>query len=181
MTDLITKWRHALDSAKNIFTWTDPAELAWLAEQASRYSNVIEIGSYMGHSAKVMATACQGCVYAVDPFEVAGTRNVFEYFLRDELAKGKVRIVAKSSAEGAVELRSMLFFMVFIDDGHLSDDVERDIRSWLPLLQPGGLLCGHDYRVEHGQLNNVAQGVHRCLKPDVVQHPVMSIWSYRKP
>src|SRR5262245_57067245 len=88
MIHLQDKWHAVLDSARDIFTWTEPAELASLAEQASKCWVVVEVGSYMGHSAKVLAAACQGTVYAVDPFEVAGTRKVFEYFLRDELRSG---------------------------------------------------------------------------------------------
>lgn len=35
--------------------------------------------------------------------------------------------------------------LVFIDANHTYDDVRADIRAWLPLVKPGGILAGHDY------------------------------------
>jgi len=38
--------------------------------------------------------------------------------------------------------------LIFIDDGHEAEDVDRDIRSWMPFLVKGGLIAFHDYGAE---------------------------------
>lgn len=34
---------------------------------------------------------------------------------------------------------------IFVDAGHLYEDVKRDLDVWCPKVKPGGLLTGHDY------------------------------------
>jgi hypothetical protein len=34
---------------------------------------------------------------------------------------------------------------LWVDAGHTADDVERDLRAWLPKLKRGAVLAGHDY------------------------------------
>lgn len=38
--------------------------------------------------------------------------------------------------------------LVFIDGDHHYEQVQKDIRLWLPHIKPGGILCGHDYGFE---------------------------------
>jgi predicted O-methyltransferase YrrM len=170
---LIDKWGAALAGARDIFTWTAQEELAWLAEHASTSEIIVEIGSYMGHSAKVMSAATPGTVYCVDTWEPAGSWNVFEYFLRGELASGKVKALKLQSPAAAKELEHLrgMIDMVFVDDGHLATDVVRDIDAFLPLMRTPGLICGHDY--ERG--NAVAIGVKHCL--EAPHEIIKTLWS----
>ena len=55
--ELISKWNHVLWQSHHIFTWTGGGELAYLAEQATKANCAIEMGVYMGRSAKVMLDA----------------------------------------------------------------------------------------------------------------------------
>ena len=48
---------------------------------------------------------------------------------------------------------------VFIDADHSFDACLLDCRAWLPVVRPGGLLCGHDY----GPYKDVETGV---LEPE---------------
>ena len=34
---------------------------------------------------------------------------------------------------------------VFIDAGHMYEEVKEDISLWLPKVKPGGVISGHDY------------------------------------
>jgi predicted O-methyltransferase YrrM len=38
--------------------------------------------------------------------------------------------------------------IVFVDDGHMEDDVRGDIEGWLPLIREGGVILFHDYTSE---------------------------------
>jgi hypothetical protein len=49
-------------------------------------------------------------------------------------------VAARHFAENGMKLG-----MVFIDGAHDEKSVRSDILAWRPLVQKGGLLCGHDY------------------------------------
>lgn len=178
--DLIRRWKPALDAAKNIFTWTEPLSLAWLAEQASKSTFAIECGVYMGHSSKVMLAANPNLhLWAVDLFMVEGTKKVAEYFMAKEIADGRLEIIPKSSPAAAEMLTHMMgqIDLCFIDGGHDTETVSKDIRSFLPLLRKGGVLCGHD--LDQNPDNDVTQGVKQSL-PSFTE-PVPRMWMYIKP
>lgn len=179
MTSIV---QQAIDAGKHIWTWTDPKELAWLAEQATKRKNVVEIGSYMGRTAKLFALACPGPVICVDHFETAGVDAVFKHFLADEIDSGKVTLLQMESVDAArrwKELRHPPIDMIFIDGAHLYDDVAGDIKVWLPLVAKGGLICGHDYYIEKDGLNPVARAVHDHLQN--VTRPCLSLWACQLP
>lgn len=37
---------------------------------------------------------------------------------------------------------------IFIDDGHLEEDIRGDIQAWRPNMRPGGIMAFHDYESE---------------------------------
>jgi predicted O-methyltransferase YrrM len=174
----MTVAQRAIAESAHIFTWTGEDEMAWLADHASRSSLIVELGSYMGRTAKLFAVASPGKIICVDHFETAGVRKVFEYFLRDEIASGRVVLFPGKTPDAArhfePEVRSKVD-MLFIDDGHAHEDVVRDITAWVPLMRPGGLICGHDYHIDNGKPNNVAGAVIQMLPRATVK--VGSIWS----
>lgn len=59
--------------------------------------------------------------------------------------------------------RPLLDF-IYLDAGHTYDEVLLDLRTWVPLLRPGGILCGHDYwKVFPGVIEAVDEFCHREL------------------
>jgi len=170
---------NVVDRASHIFTWTEPYALEWLAEKASVCDLVVESGTYMGASAHVMLDGSpRPHLWCVDPFMVEGTRKVTEYFLRHFIQAGRCEILAKRSPEAADQLNHVRgkLDMVFVDDGHAYEDVVLDIKTWLPLLRSGGLLCGHDFETPE---NDVARAV-KDLLPGYTE-PIPRMWAYIKP
>ncbi|MCB1110480.1 MAG: class I SAM-dependent methyltransferase [Chlamydiia bacterium] len=50
--------------------------------------------------------------------------------------------------------------LVFIDGDHSYEHVKQDILTWKPKMRPGGLLAGHDFRLDFPE---VMRAVHECL------------------
>jgi len=181
-SELINKWRFALDACSHIPTWTEQASLAYCAEVASHAKFMVELGTYLGTTAKVMLVANPHLhLWCVDIFTAfAFNREVAAYFLREEIHQGRCELISGDSIKGSGMLMHMngKLDAVWVDDGHLEEDVKRDIRSFLPLLRPGGTIFGHDFDIPY---NNVALGVIASLPPNSWTYPVPRVWNYVKP
>ena len=133
-------------------------ELMYLAELASDRELIVEIGSWMGRSARAMADNTKGKIFCVDtwqddaygpaPDEITRQRDwlVKEFYkhLDDKLTGNRLEMLRASSVAAARGFRSGTFDMIFIDAGHSYEEVKQDILAWRPLLREGGILCGHD-------------------------------------
>jgi hypothetical protein len=53
---------------------------------------------------------------------------------------------------------------VFIDAGHLYEDIKNDIKCWLPKVKDGGILAGHDYPTSKGVVKAVDERFPQCEK-----------------
>jgi hypothetical protein len=116
----------------------------------------------------------------VDHFRAfAFNRQVAEIFLHEFIAQNRCEIIEgdmDKAGEILVHMRSKID-AVWIDDGHLEEDVRRDIRNALPLLRSGGILFGHDWDGD----NDVARGVKSMLPVQELYFPVPRVWAWRKP
>lgn len=150
--------------------WTTPAELAWLAERAGACQTIIEVGSFLGRSARALADACAGTVYCIDlwrgfdglpdPPDDA-YYHAFSHNLSDVIADGRVRPIRSDSlAWDDPTLRGV--DMVFLDGHHDEAHVAAEIRKYARLVRPGGVLCGHDYR--NREHPGVQRAVDACLR-----------------
>jgi predicted O-methyltransferase YrrM len=175
-TELIAKWRHVLDAAKVGKVVTGDAELAYWAEEASRAQTIVEVGTYIGHSAKVMLLANPQCrLFTIDPFYEPGTFDKAQKHLAPELITGRCHILRMRSPEAGKLLFAPIDLLV-IDDGHEESEVEDDLRSLYPLLKIGGTACGHD--LDRNPDNGVTKAVRRLL-PGFLE-PTSRVWSIRK-
>jgi SAM-dependent methyltransferase len=158
--------------------WTSDEELDYLAEAALTARRIVEIGSWHGRSAKVLAAASPGQVYCVDIF-VNGSEAAFRRNLARELHGGKVWTFQASSEIAAPWVRAALGWLpldlIWVDDGHRYEDVRRDIEAYYDLLRPGGVFLGHDYYAG----NEVARAVHDLLPCYTL--PCGTIWRWQKP
>jgi predicted O-methyltransferase YrrM len=150
---LLAKWEHVLEWTDHIFTWTSPSELCFLAEAASRASNGLEIGSYHAKSALAMMLANPNMhLTCIDNCENPEVPRIFRKNMSEQIKARTCRFVENTSKW--LLANPGQFDLVWIDAGHLEPDVTDDIKNSLPQLAPGGLICGHDWRI-----NNMEDGV----------------------
>lgn len=166
----------------------------WLAAQASQSPRIVEVGVWKGRSTTVLARRCPGIVFAVDHWEgtphdaaqhqlyaqeLEDGETVYQEFLAalaTPIRRGKVVPMRMTSVDAAAQLlrdAGATMDMVFLDGDHSYEGVRDDIAAWLPLLRPGGLLCGHDYAP---RWTGVRQAVDEAFGAQVTVGPG-SIWS----
>ncbi len=152
--------------AEQIEGWTTRTELNWLWRQAKRRHVIVEIGSWKGRSTHAPASATLGILFFVEHLqgsqdeggkcyrEIESSQSVD--LLRETLLSnlapfisgGRAIMMEMKSAVAAAALAPILKHrradMIFIDADHSYEGTKSNILNWRPLLQPGGLLCGHD-------------------------------------
>lgn len=178
---LMAKWIQLIRKSDHIKTWTGDGELAYIMEEATKANLIIEIGTWLGRSAKVMLDANPNTLLTcVDPGIVDFIFETAAYFLKDQIVSGHCSMIKKYSHEAAVDLSHLLgkIDMVWIDGNHAFEYVYQDLKTWIPFVRPGGLICGHDY--ETNPKNGVARAVEFVIMEPVME-PVPRVWAYRKP
>ncbi|HUD11740.1 MAG TPA: class I SAM-dependent methyltransferase [Candidatus Saccharimonadia bacterium] len=169
--------------AETVTGWMAPSELEYLASLAEKSLCIAEIGSWQGRSTSALAQHTPGIVVAVDTFQGSvehhamlqgkPTSGLWFAFQQNTSRYDNIwPLHANSLAASRIISRGpMRFDLIFIDASHDYDSVLADIQAWLPLLVPGGVMCGHDY-MRWGVKNAVRQLVphHRLV-------PGTSIWT----
>ena len=92
---------------------------------------IVEIGTYKGGSAAIMAAAIKGIVYTIDITNEDKTQDNIVFI--------------KGNSEDIASTWDKSINMLFIDGSHFYADVRRDIINWLPKVKDGGIICFHDY------------------------------------
>jgi predicted O-methyltransferase YrrM len=146
--------------------WLFEGEHEFLWDLATRSTNgdVLEIGTWMGKSACILAGACKDtapgtCVVCVDTFRMTGPNTQEQYHRRLVDSTGTFyqflgnasRLGFESSivplaalSRRAVPLLRGPFRMVFLDGSHDLENTRADVDVCLPLLAMGGVLALHD-------------------------------------
>ena len=96
---------------------------------------IVEIGTFKGGSAIIMAEATEAIVYTID-IENQATENIKDY--------SNIKFIHGDSEEVSKTWDKEID-MIFIDGSHFYADVRRDITNWLPKLKERGIVCFHDY------------------------------------
>lgn len=145
------------------FSMSTPGEqqlLARTAESLPAGSHMVEVGSWLMGTARILAEAnAQADLLCVDPFLGAVTERDSLEFLKDypefqgnrslELARAIVRdldnvtiMAAESPHNLGAHLQS---FDLYFEDGNHDDPLlKANLDYWLPLLKPMGILALHD-------------------------------------
>jgi len=189
MSEVLFKCRFPLDigRARNIQGWMSDLELIWLAYQAYNATSICEVGSWRGRSTRALADNTKGTVVAIDTWE--GSANELQQdvilqdknpdwllneFLENMKDKTNLRFYRMHSQEAALIFPHEEFDFVFLDGSHEYKDIKNDIIMYKPLVKPGGILAGHDYRQPW---DGVIQAVDELLP--TATNPVDDIWSIR--
>ena len=156
---------------KSLSSIDEQAFLYRLASQLPPNATVVEIGSWIGHSACILATPLQGSaakLYAVDAFAAATEdpyeaekfqsflkrvaakvpqRELFERHIAHFGVKEKIVPVPYLSdvAVKHLPLGANSVDLLFIDGGHTLEVVRKDIELYVPLVKPGGVVAFHDF------------------------------------
>ena len=147
-----------IDRAKGVTNgFMSDAELEWLASHAEGRQMIAEIGSWTGRSTLALACNTTGKVFAVDTWNGSDNGDlkdvianhypgwVFDQFRQNTEDCTNIYVKRLPSLVAARLFEPQTFDLVFIDAAHDYVSVLNDIRTWLPLLKRGGILCGHDY------------------------------------
>jgi len=131
---------------------------------------IIEVGTWMGASARHMANLAimqnpNVEVVCVDTFLGSeehwrggaapmvifenGRPNVYRQFLSNIIQTGLQNIITPfpiDSINAAVVIKraQILADIIYIDAAHDYESVKLDLKNWLPILRPGGVLIGDD-------------------------------------
>ena len=152
-----------ISRAEKIEGWMGEMELIWLGKVSQRRHRIVEIGSFMGRSTRIIGENTPGFVLAIDDFE--GSREsylspkwikwgekissqIYSHFLEncdDLIRTGKIIPMLSKHNEIQIDFQPD---MVFIDGDHEYENVKRDLEFWKSKLAPNGLLCGHDINIE---------------------------------
>lgn len=127
---------------------------------AGREITALEIGVAAGYFSENFYEIVQPKEYIlVDPWDIAAEpseRNYMETWFRIQGKKGITAI--KATSETAARILSMNFDFVYIDGDHTGGDlspgnpedgIRMDIKLWLPRMNKGGIISGHDYNYDN--------------------------------
>ena len=168
-----------------------PKDLDWLARAAREAECILELGSFRGRSARAMLDNSNAMLWCVDTWRGSGRGGKSaglqvdenDYLLfRENLADVSHRVIemrmttAEALAWFAKHGHQGFFDLIFIDADHSYKACKADILGSAPLLRPGGILCGHDYRAGW-------KGVDRAVAELVLnpQHGGKAIWWAEEP
>jgi beta-1,4-mannosyl-glycoprotein beta-1,4-N-acetylglucosaminyltransferase len=103
--------------------------------------------------------------------------NAHEHILEGRVVP--IRMHSVNAAHTLAHLK-MEFDLIFIDASHDYDSVKEDIESWLPMLKPSGIMCGHDFYPE-GEEPFAWMGVRQAVleKFPEAQKFATSLWYVR--
>jgi GT2 family glycosyltransferase/predicted SAM-dependent methyltransferase/predicted O-methyltransferase YrrM len=140
-----------LAEAQKIDGWMSEEELSFLGSHAAEAKTALQIGCYKGRSSYVIGKNIKGSLLDIDSFvgdfgNALSSADLAATYIKniDELLGTKIEVMIGNSQD-ILKILNKKFDLIFIDGSHSYINVKKDIQLSIPLLRPGGLLCGHDY------------------------------------
>lgn len=137
---------------------------------------LIEIGSYAGESTNIFCKNFKS-VISIDPYMENYDINdpachnmklgeVYNIFVNNTEHLSNHIHIKKISDNAVIDLVGNQIDVVYIDGLHTYNQVKMDILNYIPIIQKGGYISGHDY---HPNWPGVMQAVHEVLgNPDKI-------------
>jgi Methyltransferase domain len=140
---------------------------------------LVEIGAWEGRSTTVLAHACYPeKLLAVDTWLgnadedpnhssviAASKRDVYQRFLCNVAATTCGNVVPlREDCHSFLERCKSNIKFAFVDASHDYTSVNRTINALLPLVTPGGVLCGDDFRTASQDRKDLSGGVERAVR-----------------
>lgn len=137
-------------------SWHPASALDELSKLAAGAETIVEIGTWLGHSAIALAKRAAGHVYCVDHWRGShsGTGTVddplalYIRFLEriddENLCSEIVPLYGESGVVWKL-FEHKPIDVLYIDGDHRYDAVMADLHYWAPLVRAGGIICGDDY------------------------------------
>lgn len=207
----------AIELACTVQGWMNRDELYFLYDRASEIpvgSCWVEVGVWKGRSALATALGLsQGSrIHCIDNFKgnpesdkhweaeipgwlslCAGTTLNVAASLRSDIT---VSMATEDSQEAAKYYGKLYrdIYGVFIDASHTYDALRKDIIAWREVLQPGGILCGHDLHPDFPEVERAVMktlpgwqmAIRNCLLDQATGKVIRetnagTIWFWRRP
>jgi len=159
--------RHIYQGSQFGEEWfTYPSLYKEMVDRFPSGSKFVELGSWKGRSSAFMATEIANSgkdieFYCVDIGEVADT---FKDNMKSLERYHTYMMMDTMLAVKHFKDRSLDF--VFVDAGHSYEEVKGDILSWYPKIKVGGVIAGHDYKMEDHP--GVCKAVDELINPFLI-------------
>jgi GT2 family glycosyltransferase/Flp pilus assembly protein TadD/predicted SAM-dependent methyltransferase/predicted O-methyltransferase YrrM len=167
-----------LKEALKVDGWMSETELVFLAENASKAATALQVGCYKGRSSIVIGENIHFSLLDIDSFigdfgNTLSTEDLAWAYKANvkSLLGSKIELIVGDSHE-VLKTLNRTFDMIFIDGSHTYADAKKDIELAIPLLNPGGLLCGHDYSYSA----DVKRAVDEVFRGRAKVYGTTSIW-----
>ena len=116
----------------------------------------VEIGVYRGeHAQEIMSTIQPNKLFLVDTWNYMGDKDTLPCNQEDlRIAKQivgsfpNIIFIEKTSKDASNDFIDGLFDFIYIDAEHSYESVKQDLISWMPKVKNGGVIAGHDIRVD---------------------------------
>jgi predicted O-methyltransferase YrrM len=148
-----------------------PQEVEWLREAAADRRVVLELGSLAGGSLSVINEVADddALLVSVDPYHFRkfpgwDPRARFQQRFASEISAGRIVQINERSQDALASVLQVLserrVDFLHIDGDHRGPAVISDLELYPQLVEPGGIICGHDYDRRHVGLREAVDAVY---------------------